>query len=54
MHEIRELSVLVGRGAALFLPPASTLVLEDSPPGIAAAKGAGAFAVGLPHEHSPG
>jgi HAD superfamily hydrolase (TIGR01509 family) len=40
--------------AARFgLPPASTLVLEDSPPGIAAAKGAGAFAVGVPHEHSP-
>lgn len=33
--------------------PASMLVLEDSAPGIAAAKGAGAFAVGVPHEHSP-
>jgi HAD superfamily hydrolase (TIGR01509 family) len=29
------------------------LVLEDSPAGIAAAKGAGALAVGVPHEHSP-
>jgi HAD superfamily hydrolase (TIGR01509 family) len=29
------------------------LVLEDSPPGLAAAKGAGAFAVGVPHDHSP-
>ncbi len=29
------------------------LVLEDSPPGLAAAKAAGAFAVGVPHEHSP-
>jgi HAD superfamily hydrolase (TIGR01509 family) len=33
--------------------PASVLVLEDSPPGILAAKGAGAFAVGIPHDHSP-
>ena len=29
------------------------LVLEDSPAGLAAAKAAGAFAVGVPHEHSP-
>ncbi len=29
------------------------LVLEDSPPGLAAARAAGAFAVGIPHEHSP-
>ena len=33
--------------------PASMLVLEDSPAGLAAAKGAGAVAVGVPHEHSP-
>ena len=33
--------------------PAALLVLEDSPAGVAAAKGAGAFAVGVPHEHSP-
>jgi beta-phosphoglucomutase-like phosphatase (HAD superfamily) len=31
----------------------SMLVLEDSPAGLAAAKGAGAVAVGIPHEHSP-
>ena len=31
----------------------SMLVLEDSPAGLAAAKAAGAFAVGVPHEHSP-
>jgi HAD superfamily hydrolase (TIGR01509 family) len=31
----------------------SLLVLEDSPAGLAAAKGAGAIAVGVPHEHSP-
>ncbi len=40
--------------AARFgIEPGSLLVLEDSPPGLAAAKGAGAFAVGVPHEHSP-
>jgi HAD superfamily hydrolase (TIGR01509 family) len=33
--------------------PSEMLVLEDSPTGLAAAKGAGAFAVGVPHEHSP-
>jgi HAD superfamily hydrolase (TIGR01509 family) len=31
----------------------SMMVLEDSPAGVAAAKGAGAFAVGVPHDHSP-
>ena len=35
------------------VPPETMLVLEDSPAGIAAAKGAGALAVGVPHEHSP-
>jgi beta-phosphoglucomutase-like phosphatase (HAD superfamily) len=29
------------------------LVLEDSPAGVAASKGAGAFTVAVPHEHSP-
>jgi beta-phosphoglucomutase-like phosphatase (HAD superfamily) len=29
------------------------LVLEDSPAGLASARGAGAFGVGVPHEHSP-
>jgi HAD superfamily hydrolase (TIGR01509 family) len=33
--------------------PRQLLVLEDSPPGLTAAKAAGAFAVGVPHEHSP-
>jgi HAD superfamily hydrolase (TIGR01509 family) len=42
------------KAIALFaVPAASVLVLEDSPAGIAAARGAGAFAVGVPHEHSP-
>lgn len=35
------------------VPPKSVLVLEDSPAGLAAARGAGTFAVGVPHEHSP-
>ena len=33
--------------------PRQLLVREDSPPGHAAARGAGTFAVGVPHEHSP-
>ena len=37
----------------LNIPPERLLVLEDSAPGIEAAKAAGAFAVGVPHEHSP-
>jgi HAD superfamily hydrolase (TIGR01509 family) len=40
--------------AARFdVPPETMLVLEDSAAGLAAAKGAGAVAVGVPHEHSP-
>ena len=35
------------------VPAHSVMVLEDSPAGLAAARGAGAFAVGVPHEHSP-
>ena len=35
------------------ISPASLLVLEDTPTGLAAAKSAGAVAVGVPHEHSP-
>ncbi len=35
------------------VPAGSLLVLEDSPAGLAAARAAGAFAVGVPHEHSP-
>jgi HAD superfamily hydrolase (TIGR01509 family) len=31
----------------------SVMVLEDSPAGVAAARAAGAFVVGIPHEHSP-
>lgn len=31
----------------------SVLVLEDSAAGVAAGKGAGAFTVGIPHDHSP-
>lgn len=35
------------------VPARSVMVLEDSAAGLAAARGAGAFAVGIPHEHSP-
>ena len=34
--------------------PGELMVLEDSPAGLMAAKAAGAFAVAIPHEHSPG
>ena len=33
--------------------PAEVMVLEDTPTGLAAAKAAGTFAVGVPHDHSP-
>ncbi|WP_435019180.1 HAD family hydrolase [Tundrisphaera sp. TA3] len=39
--------------ARLGVPTSSVLVLEDTPTGLAAAKAAGTFAVGVPHEHSP-
>jgi HAD superfamily hydrolase (TIGR01509 family) len=35
------------------ISPGGMIVLEDSPAGLAAAKGAGAIAVGVPHQHSP-
>jgi HAD superfamily hydrolase (TIGR01509 family) len=35
------------------VPAGSLVVLEDSPAGLAAARRAGAIAVGVPHEHSP-
>ncbi|WP_406697509.1 HAD family phosphatase [Singulisphaera sp. Ch08] len=42
------------KAAARFgVPASSVLVLEDSVAGLQAAKQAGAFAVGVPHEHSP-
>ena len=37
----------------LELPPKAILVLEDSPPGVTAAKAAGAFTVAVPHDQSP-
>jgi HAD superfamily hydrolase (TIGR01509 family) len=37
----------------LGVEPALLLVLEDTPTGLAAAKAAGTFAVGVPHDHSP-
>ena len=43
------------KAAARFgVPPVALVVLEDSPPGVSAGKAAGAFTVGVPHEHSPG
>jgi HAD superfamily hydrolase (TIGR01509 family) len=39
--------------ARFGVPAGSVLVLEDSAAGLAAARGAGTFAVGVPHEHSP-
>jgi HAD superfamily hydrolase (TIGR01509 family) len=42
------------RAAERFdVPAQAMLVLEDSPAGLAAARGAGAIAVGVPHQHSP-
>ena len=40
-------------GVNFGVPTSTLLVLEDSPAGLAAATAAGAFAVGIPHEHSP-
>jgi HAD superfamily hydrolase (TIGR01509 family) len=39
--------------ARLGVDPPSMLVLEDSPAGVSAARGAGAFVVAIPHDHSP-
>jgi HAD superfamily hydrolase (TIGR01509 family) len=39
--------------ARLGFEPAEVLVLEDTPTGLAAAKAAGTFAVGVPHDYSP-
>ena len=39
--------------ARLGFDPPSVLVLEDTPTGLAAARAAGTFAVGIPHVHSP-
>jgi HAD superfamily hydrolase (TIGR01509 family) len=35
------------------VPARSVLVLEDSPAGVEAARGAGTYVVGVPHAHSP-
>ena len=39
--------------ARLGVEPSALMVLEDTPTGLAAAKAAGAFAVGIPHNYSP-
>jgi HAD superfamily hydrolase (TIGR01509 family) len=42
------------KAAARFgIEPSELLVLEDSPAGVASARAAGAFTIGVPHEHSP-
>ena len=45
--------IYLSAAARFEVPPGALLVLEDSPAGIRAARAAGAFAVGIPHEHSP-
>lgn len=45
--------IYVTAAARFGVTPAAMIVLEDSAAGLSAAKGAGAFAVGVPHEHSP-
>ena len=39
--------------ARLSFEPSSLMVLEDTPTGLTAARAAGAFAVGVPHDYSP-
>ena len=42
------------KAAARFgVESGSLVVFEDSPAGLASARSAGAFAIGIPHEHSP-
>ncbi len=52
-HGKPDPEIYVTAAARLQVAPGSLLVLEDSAAGVSAAKGAGAFAVGVPHEHSP-
>lgn len=52
-HGKPDPEVYLTAAARFGVAPGAMLVLEDSGPGIAAAKAAGAFAVGVPHEHSP-
>ncbi|HEV3120817.1 MAG TPA: HAD family phosphatase [Isosphaeraceae bacterium] len=45
--------IYLSAAARFGVAPVAMAVLEDSPPGIAAARAAGAFAIAVPHEHSP-
>ncbi len=45
--------IYLSAAARFGIRAGALLVLEDSPAGIASARGAGAFAVAVPHEHSP-
>ena len=53
IHGKPDPEVYLKAAMLLDLPPSATLVLEDSPPGLAAAVAAGCFAVGVPHDQSP-
>jgi HAD superfamily hydrolase (TIGR01509 family) len=52
-HGKPDPEIYLTAAARFGVEPAMLLVLEDSPPGLAAARAAGAFAVGIPHEQSP-
>ena len=52
-HGKPEPEIYLTAAARFGVDPSELLVLEDSPPGLTAAKRAGTFAVGVPHEHSP-
>jgi HAD superfamily hydrolase (TIGR01509 family) len=52
-HGKPDPEIYLKSAARLGLEPGKVLVLEDSPTGLAAAKAAGTFAVGVPHDHSP-
>ena len=52
-HGKPDPEIYLKASARLGLPPETILVLEDSPPGVTAARASGAFTVGVPHEHSP-
>ncbi len=52
-HGKPEPEIYLKAAGRLDLPPDAILVLEDSPPGVTAAKASGAFTVGVPHDQSP-
>lgn len=52
-HGKPDPEIYLKAAARLDVAPERLIVLEDSAPGLTAARAAGAFAVGVPHEHSP-